>query len=176
MAQNGKPQNGSAEDVTDKDFRDGYSGHEVFTKSGGVTYNDYILLPGFISFDASEVSLQTKLTKKITLNAPFVSSPMDTVTEAQTAIHMALFGGIGIVHCNNTIDGAQRAPRTGLAHPRARRAPALADGVCMGRIVEHHPCIAQPASLADERSPHPARLPSPRRGRHAQSNARSCAR
>ncbi|KAJ1633741.1 IMP dehydrogenase [Pavlovales sp. CCMP2436] len=93
-----------AEDVNDKDFRDGFSGHEIFTARGGVTYDDYIVLPGFIDFSAEEVSLRSRLTRKITLNTPLISSPMDTVTEAATAIHMALLGGIGIVHCNNTID------------------------------------------------------------------------
>ena len=73
---------------------------QLFTGTG-YTYSDYIILPGHIAFAAHDVNLRTLATKRIALNAPFVSSPMDTVTEAQMAIHMALFGGLGIIHCNN---------------------------------------------------------------------------
>ncbi len=84
-------------------FGDGFSSEEVFTKVIGYTYNDIILLPRYIDFDAKDVSLKTQLTKNISLQLPFVSSPMDTVTEDKMAIFMALLGGIGILHYNNTI-------------------------------------------------------------------------
>eukprot|EP00636_Phaeomonas_parva_P003178 CAMPEP_0118857376 /NCGR_PEP_ID=MMETSP1163-20130328/4503_1 /TAXON_ID=124430 /ORGANISM="Phaeomonas parva, Strain CCMP2877" /LENGTH=510 /DNA_ID=CAMNT_0006790681 /DNA_START=157 /DNA_END=1689 /DNA_ORIENTATION=- len=91
----------------DVDATDGYSGSDVFEGGHGCTgytYDDLILLPGHIDFAVHEVSLETKVTKNISLKLPMVSSPMDTVTEADMAINMALHGGLGVVHYNCTIE------------------------------------------------------------------------
>lgn len=65
-----------------------------------LTFDDVLLAPGFSETLPKEADISSQLTKKIKLNAPLLSAAMDTVTEAETAIAMARFGGMGIVHKN----------------------------------------------------------------------------
>jgi IMP dehydrogenase len=70
----------------------------------GLTFDDVLLLPNYVDFNRSEIDLSTRITKKIKLLIPFVSAPMDTVTESKLAIALANLGGIGIIHRNLTIE------------------------------------------------------------------------
>lgn len=87
--------------------RQGLSLEDLFKNRAGesLSYEDFIILPGFTEdFSPAEVNLKTKLTKKITLNLPLVSSPMDTVTGELLARWLALLGGIGILHYNCSVE------------------------------------------------------------------------
>lgn len=69
-----------------------------------LTFDDVLLLPAYSNVLPKDVSLATKLTRKIDLSIPLVSAAMDTVTESRLAIAMALEGGLGIIHKNMTAE------------------------------------------------------------------------
>ncbi|KAL4402041.1 inosine-5'-monophosphate dehydrogenase [Malassezia pachydermatis] len=96
------PTSAAKSELKNYESGDGLSVSELINsrKNGGLTYNDFLVLPGYIDFPASKVDLRTRVTKKIVLNAPFFSSPMDTVTEVNMAIAIALMGGMGVIHNN----------------------------------------------------------------------------
>lgn len=70
----------------------------------GLTFDDVLLLPQESDVLPSQCDVSTRLTRRVRLNIPLVSSPMDTVTEAATAIAIAQSGGIGFVHRNLPIE------------------------------------------------------------------------
>ena len=65
-----------------------------------LTFNDVILLPGWTTLEPSEASVGSRATRGVELNVPFISSPMDTVTESEMAIALARQGGMGVLHRN----------------------------------------------------------------------------
>jgi IMP dehydrogenase len=73
----------------------------AFTEA--LTFDDVLLVPGYSDVLPNAVETKVRLTKKISLAIPLISSAMDTVTEAKTAKVMAQEGGIGVIHKNLTI-------------------------------------------------------------------------
>jgi len=70
----------------------------------GFNFEDVILLPGLSRVEPREVNLSSWFTPSIKLAIPFVSSPMDTVTEEEMAVALARLGGLGILHRNCSIE------------------------------------------------------------------------
>ena len=69
----------------------------------GLTFDDVLLIPAYSEVLPRTVDLTTRFSRRITLNVPLVSAPMDTVTEARLAIAIAREGGIGVIHKNMSI-------------------------------------------------------------------------
>ena len=72
----------------------------MVTIKEALTFDDVLLLPKYSNVLPSETDISLKLTKKINLKVPFLSSAMDTVTESKMAIAIASEGGLGIIHRN----------------------------------------------------------------------------
>jgi IMP dehydrogenase len=70
----------------------------------GITFDDVLLEPRYSTVVPSEVDVTTRLTRRIGLNIPLLSSPMDTVTESEMAIALGQEGGLGVIHKNMSIE------------------------------------------------------------------------
>ena len=96
---------------------------EKFVKEG-LTFDDVLLIPAESNVLPKEVSIGTRLTKKIRLNIPLMTSAMDTVTETNMAIAIAREGGVGIIHKNmpirrqaDMVDCVKRSENGVIANP-----------------------------------------------------------
>jgi IMP dehydrogenase len=74
----------------------------------GITFDDVLLEPAYSDVVPRDVDVRTQLTRSIRLNIPFLSSPMDTVTESELAIALAQEGGLGVIHKNMTVSAQTR--------------------------------------------------------------------
>ena len=73
----------------------------------GITFDDVLLVPAYSQTTPDSADTSTRLTRRISLNIPLISAPMDTVTESALAIALAQEGGLGIIHKN--LSPAQQA-------------------------------------------------------------------
>ncbi|WP_231993800.1 IMP dehydrogenase [Pseudobythopirellula maris] len=70
----------------------------------GLTFDDVLLQPRYSAIMPSDVEVTTRLTPRLAMAAPLLSSPMDTVTEHRMAIGLAQLGGMGVIHKNLSIE------------------------------------------------------------------------
>src|ERR687895_1108336 len=80
------------------------SGDGRIRTADALTFDDVLLVPRRSVTHPRDVDTQSRFTRGITLNIPFVAAAMDTVTESEMAIAMARAGGIGVIHKNMSID------------------------------------------------------------------------
>jgi IMP dehydrogenase len=73
-----------------------------------ITFDDVLLIPAKSAFVPADADTHTRLTRRIEMNIPLISAPMDTVTEAALAIALAQEGGIGIIHKNLSVENQAR--------------------------------------------------------------------
>ncbi|HET6825902.1 MAG TPA: IMP dehydrogenase [Amnibacterium sp.] len=97
----------------------------------GLTYDDVMLLPGHTDVIPSDADTSTRLSRRIRLAAPLLSSAMDTVTESRMAIAMARQGGLGVIHRNlsvedqaSQVDRVKRSESGMITHPVTTTADA----------------------------------------------------
>ena len=76
---------------------------EKFYKEG-LTFDDVLLMPAHSDVLPKDISVETQLTRNITLNIPLMTAAMDTVTETDMAVAIAREGGIGVIHKNMSIE------------------------------------------------------------------------
>ncbi len=96
--------------------------------STGITFDDVLLVPRRSAVVPTEVDVRSRLTAKIELNIPLVSSAMDTVTESRLAIALAQEGGIGIIHKNLSITEQARE----VTRVKRFEAAVIAEPICLG--------------------------------------------
>ncbi|XP_057948881.1 inosine-5'-monophosphate dehydrogenase-like isoform X2 [Malania oleifera] len=113
--------------MTGTPIDDGFSADRLFNQGYSYTYDDVIFLPHYIDFPTDSVQLATKLTRSINLSIPCVASPMDTVTESSMAVAMAVLGGIGIIHSNNSPSDQAAL----VCSAKSRRIPFISDPIIM---------------------------------------------
>jgi IMP dehydrogenase len=100
--------------LTKSTFRDKLKNTDV-----AVTFRDTILIPGWSEIEPREIDIRTRASKRYKINVPFISSPMDMVTESEMAIALARQGGLGVLHRNCSIEEQVEMAR------KVKRAEAL---------------------------------------------------
>ena len=73
---------------------------KIISPQETLTFEDILIRPCYSEILPAQTDLRTQFSRQLPLAIPLVSSAMDTVTEAQTAICLALAGGIGVIHKN----------------------------------------------------------------------------
>ncbi len=92
------------------------------------TFRDVILLPGYSEVEPPDVELRTRASRRYWIPLPFMSSPMDTVTEAKLAIELAKSGGLGVLHRNCSVEKQVGMAREVKQHPLDGCEGASTDG------------------------------------------------